>query len=413
MYSAENGHPTLTNPNVTYLQGVPDRFALGRSRWGHGYGLSQWGAFRRARVGHTYRQILGHYYSNIFIANGEDQTLNTGAILGAEPNQKITDNALSLRAMTTPNLTPRFIITASAGLTAPIQIEGNEIEWRAPMSLADGTSITATLWLDGQWQDEQTWQLDRTSPEAADTNMLQQFPTHIYEPVITITLPFTEATPLIGRDLRWQGENLSHTTNSGTIEKDDLAADGTAWIADPTIHDAGVWYGPYTTVLPAGHSYRAIFWMRTIVPTAAGMTNDASGGIVSPHVPLARLDVTDHEGRTQLGLRDLRFSDFVADNQYRPIAVDFHLFEDPHGLEFRVVWPGYAPLALDQVEVWQLPDHTAQESSDVGNAAFRWSINGGKRNGVFADSLYGSSQQSQSTLHACHDCYRPTTTKHR
>ncbi len=31
MYSAENGHPTLTNPNVTYLQAVPDLFSLGHA----------------------------------------------------------------------------------------------------------------------------------------------------------------------------------------------------------------------------------------------------------------------------------------------------------------------------------------------------------------------------------------------
>ncbi|MCB0062850.1 MAG: hypothetical protein KDE19_12065, partial [Caldilineaceae bacterium] len=67
MYSAENGHPTLTNDSVSYLQSVPDRFALGQERWGHGYGLSQWGAYRRAKAGQTYRQILGHYYSHIYL----------------------------------------------------------------------------------------------------------------------------------------------------------------------------------------------------------------------------------------------------------------------------------------------------------------------------------------------------------
>ena len=30
--------------------------------WGHGVGLSQWGALEMARQGRSYREILAHYY---------------------------------------------------------------------------------------------------------------------------------------------------------------------------------------------------------------------------------------------------------------------------------------------------------------------------------------------------------------
>ncbi len=85
MYSAENGHPTLTNSAVSYLQAVPDLFALGKVRNGHGYGLSQWGAYRRASAGHTWLQILGHYYTDVTVQNGLDPNWMVGALVEPQP----------------------------------------------------------------------------------------------------------------------------------------------------------------------------------------------------------------------------------------------------------------------------------------------------------------------------------------
>jgi hypothetical protein len=137
---------------------------------------------------------------------------------------------------------------------------------------------------------------------------------------------------------------------------DPAAASGQAWAAIPGVHQAGAWYGPYTTALPAGHSYRALFWLRA-TPSAVG---------AAAATALARLDVTDDEGRIILGLRDLSAADFVDAAAYRPLAVDFHLFAAPRGLEFRVAWPGLAPLALDRVEVWQLPDAQSANAAHFG-----------------------------------------------
>jgi stage II sporulation protein D len=39
--------------------------------FGHGIGMSQWGAHNMARQGYTYQQILGHYYRGAQLANLE------------------------------------------------------------------------------------------------------------------------------------------------------------------------------------------------------------------------------------------------------------------------------------------------------------------------------------------------------
>ena len=75
MYSAENGHPTFTNPNVNYLQAVPDLFALGKIRFGHGYGLSQWGAQRRALAGHAVHRLDAFHRLELKLQRLDQQAL--------------------------------------------------------------------------------------------------------------------------------------------------------------------------------------------------------------------------------------------------------------------------------------------------------------------------------------------------
>jgi stage II sporulation protein D len=43
-------------------EGQPTDFSFAGRGWGHGLGLSQWGARGLAEAGYTYLQILGHYY---------------------------------------------------------------------------------------------------------------------------------------------------------------------------------------------------------------------------------------------------------------------------------------------------------------------------------------------------------------
>jgi stage II sporulation protein D len=47
--------------------GAAERWSVRGAGWGHGIGLSQWGAYGFARQGRSYRDILGHYYRNTVI----------------------------------------------------------------------------------------------------------------------------------------------------------------------------------------------------------------------------------------------------------------------------------------------------------------------------------------------------------
>jgi stage II sporulation protein D len=47
---------------------TPTSFQIRGNGFGHGLGLSQWGAYNLARNGHNYRQIVLHYYKNTILA---------------------------------------------------------------------------------------------------------------------------------------------------------------------------------------------------------------------------------------------------------------------------------------------------------------------------------------------------------
>jgi hypothetical protein len=121
----------------------------------------------------------------------------------------------------------------------------------------------------------------------------------------------------------------------------------------------GIWYGPYTQALPSGATYRARFQLS--LGEYAGLLpahTDVPG--LLPDQPIARLDVTDAGGTVRLGLRDLWPSDFDPASPFTHVPVDFHIFNPPEGIEFRVHWFGQAELSLAQVEVFRLRGAAAQ-----------------------------------------------------
>src|SRR5664280_2326797 len=53
-------------------------FVITGHGWGHGIGMSQWGAYGYAKHGWTYKQILSHYYTGIMygkVANRQVRVL--------------------------------------------------------------------------------------------------------------------------------------------------------------------------------------------------------------------------------------------------------------------------------------------------------------------------------------------------
>ena len=51
-------------PTVLSAHGTADAMEFAGGGWGHGVGMSQYGARGMANLGYTYRQILSHYYTN-------------------------------------------------------------------------------------------------------------------------------------------------------------------------------------------------------------------------------------------------------------------------------------------------------------------------------------------------------------
>lgn len=51
------------------------RWVIRGAGWGHGIGMSQWGAYGFARRGATYRRILAHYYTGTAIGRAEPRTI--------------------------------------------------------------------------------------------------------------------------------------------------------------------------------------------------------------------------------------------------------------------------------------------------------------------------------------------------
>lgn len=75
---SSNGVPTMTTFRTTLgganlksleygIQNESDRFVMDGSGFGHGIGLSQWGSYKRAKAGHTAKDILNFYYQGVTI----------------------------------------------------------------------------------------------------------------------------------------------------------------------------------------------------------------------------------------------------------------------------------------------------------------------------------------------------------
>lgn len=54
-------------PDMTQVMQIRDTFVIVTFGWGHGVGMSQWGAVGLAEAGYSYIQILQHYYNGVMI----------------------------------------------------------------------------------------------------------------------------------------------------------------------------------------------------------------------------------------------------------------------------------------------------------------------------------------------------------
>ncbi len=349
MYSAKNSHPTLTNPAVPYLQAVPDETGLGEVRWGHGYGLSQWGGVRRAKAGQTYRQILGHYYTDVTLQNASQPTQAIGGLIGLSLKGYFPAGGLRWDA-----LVPAEPLSGTVDLDPgpdSLPIRG---VWLRSADITSGSTITASLTLSNALQEQKALQVDWDPPSAPTFEAPSAV--EVQRATLTLAVPETDALIGLSNNWVWQGEDLYSTTGEAV---DDAEADGNRAVeARADDHELGWWYGPYATDIPHNATYRVLFRLRR------GEPDDDDDDNVLPDEPIAHLDVTDKGGTLRLGLRDIWASDFTDANEYVEIPVDFHLFNPVEGIEFRVKWFGDVDLALDRVQLWQWQDISSRTTID-------------------------------------------------
>ncbi len=66
-YNVINQQKMYIYPDLTQVMQMKDIFIIIAFGWGHGVGMSQWGALGLARAGYSYIQIIQHYYKDVSI----------------------------------------------------------------------------------------------------------------------------------------------------------------------------------------------------------------------------------------------------------------------------------------------------------------------------------------------------------
>lgn len=66
-YNVISNQKMYIYPDLSQVMAMRDTFIIIAFGWGHGVGMSQWGAVGLARAGYSYIQIVQHYYRNVGI----------------------------------------------------------------------------------------------------------------------------------------------------------------------------------------------------------------------------------------------------------------------------------------------------------------------------------------------------------
>jgi len=67
--------PSQGTPETTTVSTAPSVLVVAGHGWGHGLGMSQWGAYGYAQHGFAYNRILAHYYPKTTLAHAAGRTL--------------------------------------------------------------------------------------------------------------------------------------------------------------------------------------------------------------------------------------------------------------------------------------------------------------------------------------------------
>jgi hypothetical protein len=353
MYSAENSDPTLTNSGTPYLTAVDDPVGFGQTRRGHGWGMSQVGAYRWAGdYGWNYQQILAHYYTGVTIrlpGGGATDVPPLGSLLTPWPNWWVTGNSTLLFANASDDRTalPSVTFTARIGASGTVTLPANSSVLELTGFPDQAGIVVTTTVRDGAAKTSSStasWGLDRSAPTGTISA-----PGFTSDPTVTLDLSASHAGPAgpvsmaLSNDWRWSAvldPLIGHDAGSGRQVTDTESLYGWAWEqlkSDPPNSRS---FGPFTT-LAVGQAYRA--WFR--LKTSNVFTADE----------VAYLEVIDNGTLRVLGLKRVRGIDFRQSGVYQDFYVDFYLDYLTHELEFPLTFRGAANLWYDRVMVTTYP----------------------------------------------------------
>jgi SpoIID/LytB domain protein len=155
---APGGATTASTASITTVT-APSVVAVSGHGWGHGLGLSQWGAYGYAKHGWTYDRILAHYYTGttlgpapvttvrVLLASAKKATVSspggwtvtdaTGAKAQLDPGALVLTAKLALADH--PELQPPFTFTA----TQPLLV--NAVPYRGRVSVSSDGKVVQVI----------------------------------------------------------------------------------------------------------------------------------------------------------------------------------------------------------------------------------------------------------------------------
>ena len=106
--------PAVTLQALPSLR-VPATFSLSGSGYGHGVGMSQWGAYGMAKEGRTGTEILQHYFTGAVVAPVDD-----AVEINVSLEQRVASASFRLERLTDPNAT--LELTDAAGIVRTLLV---------------------------------------------------------------------------------------------------------------------------------------------------------------------------------------------------------------------------------------------------------------------------------------------------
>lgn len=116
--------------------GTTTAFVVAGGGWGHGVGMSQWGAFGQAKAGRDYHQILGTYYRGTEIGSAPAPLLERVRVLVADglPEVTLTNVLAVFDGAGKRYPLPAGTVTVGSDLKLPVGKDGKPVVLAGPLT---------------------------------------------------------------------------------------------------------------------------------------------------------------------------------------------------------------------------------------------------------------------------------------